>query len=145
MKKFIVAILALVMLLSVTAIASAANDTAKQFTIYNVPCVAIDDAEIYQHHGEDYVAEQSRNNRVKIKHEVSQSSAEMNNRIAVYREDTKKTMGTGWKPADGTYYYHTSNAIENGEFYTGAGRGNTDYATDYGLTSITIVGVIHAD
>ena len=145
MKKFIVAVLTLVMLLSVTAIASAANDTAKQFTIYNVPCEAISDDQIYQHHGEDYVAEQSGNHRVKIKHEVSQSSADMNNRIAVYREDTKKTMGTGWKPADGTYYYHTSNAIENGEFYTGAGRGNTDYATDYGLTSITIVGVIHAD
>lgn len=145
MKKFIVAILALVMLLSVTAIASAANDTAKQFTIYNVPCVAIDDAQIYQHHGADYVAEQSGNNRVKIKHEVSQSSAEMNNRIAVYRQDTNKTMGTGWKPADGTYYYHTSNSIINGKSYTGAGRGNTDYATDYGLTSITIVGVIHAD
>ena len=145
MKKFIVAILALVMLLSVTAIASAANDTAKQFTIYNVPCVAIDDAEIYQHHGEDYIVEQSNNNRVKIKHEVSQSSAEMNNRIAVYCSNTKKTMATGWKPADGTYYYHTSNAIENNKYYTGAGRGNTDYATDYGLTSITIVGVIHAD
>lgn len=145
MKKFIVAVMALVMLLSVTAIASAANDTAKQFTIYNVPCEAISDDQIYQHHGEDYVAEQGGNHRVKIKHEVSQSSAEMNNRIAVYSDKTKRTMGTGWKPADGTYYYHTSNAIVNGNLYTGAGRGNTDYATDYGLTSITIVGVIHAD
>ena len=145
MKKFIVAVLTLVMLLSVTAIASAANDIAKQFTIYNVPCEAISDDQIYQHHGEDYVAEQGGNHRVKIKHEVSQSSAEMNNRIAVYCSNTKKTMATGWKPADGTYYYHTSNAIENNKYYTGAGRGNTDYATDYGLTSITIVGVIHAD
>lgn len=145
MKKFIVAVMALVMLLSVTAIAIAANDTAKQFTIYNVPCKDIKDDQIYQHHGDYYVVEQSGNHRVKIKHEVSQSSAVMNNRIAVYRKDTRKTMGTGWKPADGTYYYHTSNAIENGRSYTGAGRGNTDYATDYGLTSITIVGVIHAD
>lgn len=101
MKKFIVAVMALVMLLSVTAIASAANDTAKQFTIYNVPCKAINDDQIYQHHGDYYVVEQSGNHRVKIKHEVSQSSAVMNNRIAVYRKDTRKTMGTGWKPADG--------------------------------------------
>ena len=59
MKKFIVAVMALVMLLSVTAIASAANDTAKQFTIYNVPCKAINDDQIYQHHGDYYVVEQS--------------------------------------------------------------------------------------
>lgn len=44
MKKFIVAILTLVMLLSIAAVVSA---EAKSFTIYNVPCEAIADSELY--------------------------------------------------------------------------------------------------
>ncbi len=140
MKKFIVAILALVMLLSVTAIASAAEST---FAIYGVPCQALADDELYQHHGEDYIVKGNDTDRqVQIKHRVTQSSADMNNRIAVYCKETRKTMAAGWKPANGSYYPHSSNAIRSNKSYTGAGRGNTDYVTDYDLTSITITGSI---
>lgn len=139
MKKFIIAILALVMLLSITAIASAAEST---FAIYGVPCEALADNELYQHHGDGYIDKGLDDNQVQIKHRVSQSSVDMNNRIAAYCKQTRKTMAAGWKPANGSYYPHTSNAIDNNKSYTGAGRGNTDYATDYDLTSITITGSI---
>lgn len=143
MKKFIIAVLALVMLLSVAAIASAAE---KSFTIYNVPCEALADNELYKHHGDDYIVKgNDTDHLVQIKHRVSQSSADMNNRIAAYCSNTRKTMAAGWKPANGQYYPHTTNAIEGGKSYTGAGRGNTDYATDYDLTSITITGSIKAN
>ena len=52
MKKFIVAVLTLVMLLSIAAVVSA---EAKSFTIYNVPCEAIADSELYRYHGDQFV------------------------------------------------------------------------------------------
>lgn len=52
MKKFVCAILTMVMVLSVAAIASAAT---AGFTIYNVPCKDIGNDQIYQYHGDRYV------------------------------------------------------------------------------------------
>lgn len=140
MKKFIVAILTLVMLLSIAAVVSA---EAKSFTIYNVPCEAIADSELYRYHGDQFVNKYDTDGKLRVKHYVEQSDADETNRIAAYREDTRKTMGASWKPADYTYYFITSNAIVNGFNYTAAARGNTNYATNYGLTAITIKGVIH--
>lgn len=142
MKKFIIAVLVLVMLLSITAIASAAENT---FAIYGVPCKELADNELYLHHGDGYIVKGPGDNQVQIKHRVSQNSASMNNRIAAYCSNTGKTMGAGWKPANGSYYPHTSNAIVAGNSYTGAGRGNTEYTNQYGLTSITITGGIKAN
>lgn len=142
MKKFIIAVLALVMLLSVAAIASAAEEN---FTIYNVPCKELADSELYKHHGEGYIVKGPTGNQVEIRHRVSQVSADINNRIAAYCKNTGKTMGAGWKPANGSYYPHTSNAIVNKNSYTGAGRGNTEYTNQYGLTSLTITGSIKAN
>ena len=142
MKKFVCAILAMVMLLSVAAVASAAT---AGFTIYNVPCEAIADNQLYQHHGEGYVRKDTANHIVQIKHYVRESSADETNRIAAYCRDTGKTMGAGWKPANNAYYPINSNAIVSYNYYTGAGRGNTNYASKYGLNSITISGFIDSN
>lgn len=139
MKKLVCAILLLVMVLSIAVVASAERAL---FTIYNVPCEAISDAQLYQHHGDGYVRKDSSNHIVQIKHTVAQSSANETNRIAAYRKDTGKSMGASWKPADSAYYPINSNAIVGGFEYTAAGRGNTNYATKYGITSITITGTI---
>lgn len=53
-------------------------------------------------------------------------------------------MGASWKPADGAYYPINSNAIISGRNYTAAGRGNTNYASKYGINRITITGTINA-
>lgn len=47
MRKFIIAVLALVMLLAVAVSAGAENTIAKEFTINNVPCEKINDSELY--------------------------------------------------------------------------------------------------
>lgn len=143
MKKFIVAVLALVMLLAVAVTANADTNYAN-FTIYNVPCVAIADTELYRYHGSGYVDKDTTDHIVQIKHYVEQCDADETNRIAAYRYDTGNTMGASWKPADNTYYPITSNAIKNGFRYTAAARGNTKYADDYELTNITISGRINA-
>lgn len=141
MKKFVCALLAMVMLLSLAATASAVSDG---FMIYGVPCQAIADDQIYRYHGEKYVLKESNNHIVQIKHYVTQTSAVENNRMAAYRQDNGKSMGAGWKPADNAYYPINSNAIVKGYRYTGAARGNTNYTSKYGLNSITISGRIES-
>lgn len=145
MKKFVCAVLALVMLLAIAASASASDmpDYA-EFKINNVPCEAIDDTQLYNYHGDNYVGKDTTDHIVQIKHRVTQINADENNRIAAYRKDTGKTMGAGWKPADGAYYPINSNAIVSGFSYTAAGRGNTNYASKYGINRITITGTINA-
>lgn len=81
---------------------------------------------------------------VQIKHRVTQTSAVENNRIAAYCKETGKTMGVGWKPADNAYYPINSAAIVANKNYTAAGRGNTNYKDKYGLSSVTITGVINS-
>lgn len=141
MKKFVCAILTMVMVLSVAAIASAAT---AGFTIYNVPCKDIGNDQIYQYHGDRYVVKRGTDHIVQIKHRVTQTSAVENNRIAAYCRETGKTMGIGWKPADNTYYPINSAAIVTNRNYTAAGRGNTNYKDKYGLSSVTITGVINS-
>ena len=143
MKKIIIS-LAMVMLLSITMISSAAADWAG-FTIPNVPCQAIADSELYKHHGDGSVLKNLTNNTVQIKHHVEESDADETNRIAAYCMQTGKSMGAGWKPADNAYYPITSNAIvgNKNQYYTAAARGNTNYASEYGLFTITIKGVIN--
>ena len=72
MKKFVCAILTMVMVLSVAAIASAAT---AGFTIYNVPCKDIGNDQIYQYHGDRYVVKLGTDHIVQIKHRVTQTSA----------------------------------------------------------------------
>ena len=145
MRKFIIAVLALVMLLAVAVSAGAENTIAKEFTINNVPCEKINDSELYRYRGQAFVAKTNGNNAIKITHYVMQIDADETNRIAAYRQDTGKTMGASWKPADNTYYLTTSNAIVSGQNYTAAARGNTNYASQYDLTTITIKGVVHSN
>lgn len=63
MKKFIVAVLTLVMLLSIAAVVSA---EAKSFTIYNVPCEAIADSELYRYHGDQFVNKYDTDGKLKV-------------------------------------------------------------------------------
>ena len=141
MKKFIVAVLALVALLSIAVVASA---DYTEFTIRNVPCEAIADTELYNYHGNYSVPKTYNNHMVQIKHRVTQIDADETNRIAAYNCSTGRTMGASWKPADFAYYPINSNAIVTGVEYTAAARGNTNYATDYDLSTITIYGFIDA-
>ena len=145
MKKFIVAVLALVMLLAVAAVASAAETAS--FKIYNAPCVAISDSDLYKYHGdaENPATKRGYDKSVYIKHKVSQITADETNRIAAYDCIDAMTMGAHWHPSDYALYPRTSNAIERLHTYTGAGRVNTNYESKYGLNTITIEGFIDPD
>lgn len=123
-------------------VATASAQTAL-FSIYGVPCQAIADTELYKYYGDKYVTKGDTGNHiVQIRHTVTQSSANETNRIAAYSGTTGKSMGASWKPADGAYYPINSNAIVDGNSYTAAGRGNTNYVSKYGISSITITGTI---
>lgn len=142
MKKFIVAVLTLVMLLAISVSASAANTAS--FAL-NVPTQAISDDQLYNYHGGSYAQELAGDNTIYVKHEVTQIDADETNRIAAYRQDTQKTMGAHWHPADYCYYPCTSNAIAYRKYFTAAGRGNTNYASKYGLNTITLTGILDPD
>lgn len=139
MKKIIVAALAMVMLLAVAVSAS-----AEPFTM-SVPCVAIDDAQLYQYHYSVYETERAGDNKIYVSHKVTQTSAVETNRIAAYRKETAKTMGANWHRADEGLYQCMSGAIVNGGSYTVAGRGNTNYTSKYGLGSVTLTGYFRSD
>lgn len=62
-----------------------------------------------------------------------------------YDFTTKKTMGAHWHPSDKGQYPCTSNAIQHGHKYNAAGRGNTNYASKYGLNTITLTGTCYSD
>lgn len=145
MKKFIVAVLALVMLLAVAATASAGTANTAQFTIYNAPCEAISDSDLYKHFGTDSCVKHIEDNEVQMKHKVTQIDAGETNRMAAYDITDGMTMGAHWHPSDYRYYPITSNAIDADHEYTGAGRGNTNYASKYGLNKITITGILDPD
>ena len=141
MKKFVCAVLAMVMML---ALAVSACAQSADFS-FNAPCKAIDDSQLYLYHGYDYVDKETDNHTLQVKYHVVQSSADETNRIAAYSGTTYKTMGAHWIPANSQKYPITSNAIINGNKYTAAGRGNTNYASKYGLNNITITGIIYSD
>lgn len=130
MRKFIIAVLVLVMLLAVAVSAGAENTVAKEFTINNVPCEKINDSELYRYRGQAFVAKTNGNNAIKIKHYVMQIDADETNRIAAYRQDTGKTMGASWKPADNTYYLTTSNAIVSGQNFASHSATDIEKACD---------------
>lgn len=142
MKKFVVAILALVMLIAVSVTASA-DITVTDFSL-TVPTQAIADDQLYNYRSNSYVWEEVGDNTIHVKHEVTQIDADETNRIAVYCQETNKTMGARWHSADYTYYPVMSNAITKHLHYSVAARGNTNYATKYSLNSITLEGFINA-
>ena len=80
-----------------------------------------------------------------MRHSVTQIDAGETNRIAAYDFTTKKTMGAHWHPSDRGQYPCTSNAIQHGHEYNAAGRGNTNYASKYGLNTITLTGTCYSD
>ena len=141
MKKVLIAVLTLTMLLAIAVSATAERNSYK---IYNMPCEAIADNMLYKYHGDTNggVDKTFNNHTVQISHTVAQVSADETNRIAAYCFNTGKTMGVNWHKANGTLYPCTSNAISTGKSYTAAGRGNTNYASKYGLNKITISGSI---
>lgn len=138
MKKFIVAVLALIMLLAVAATASATIAYEIDFE-FSTPCQAIADNQLYNYHGDLGAIKNTDSNTVHVRHTVVQSDADETNRIAAYEFNDRKTMGANWHPSDGIKYQCMSNAITEG-LYTAAGRGNTNYASKYGLNNITLVG-----
>ena len=83
MRKFIIAVLVLVMLLAVAVSAGAENTVAKEFTINNVPCEKINDSELYRYRGQAFVAKTNGNNAIKIKHYVMQIDADETNRVGM--------------------------------------------------------------
>ena len=141
MKKVLIAVLTLTMLL---AIAVSTTAESHSYKIYNMPCEGIADNMLYKYHGDeaDSVYKLGSNHTVQISHTVAQISADETNRIAAYNLSTKKTMGANWHKANGSLYPCTSNAITGLKRYTAAGRGNTNYASKYGLNKITISGSI---
>ena len=143
MKKALIAVLTLTMLLAIAVTASAAKSN---YTIYNMPCEAIADNMLYQYQADtkNSVTKLDVDHIVQISHTVAQTSAVETNRIAAYDCTTSKTMGANWHKANGSAYPCNSNAITKGHRYTVAGRGNTNYASKYGLSKITISGIINS-
>ena len=140
MKKVIFAVLTIVMLLSVTSIASA----AVSFTLYT-PCEAISDAELYLHVSPQKIWKYSGGNLFFVKHRIQETSAIETNRIAAYRHDTGKTMGANWHRPDNGEYQCMSNALVISQYYSVAGRGNTNYATKYGIDHISMYRTMRPD
>ena len=136
MKKVLIAVLTLTMLLAVTA-----NAMAVTFTL-PVPCEAIADNQLYKYCASVFEYKGGSDHKIFVSHHVTQTSAVETNRIAAYSDLTKKTMGANWHKANGSLYPCTSNAITGLKRYTAAGRGNTNYASKYGLNKITISGSI---
>ena len=50
-----------------------------------------------------------------------------------------------WLSADGALYPYTSNSIAKGHHYTAAFCAKSNYATKYGLDTVTITGRIRED
>ena len=142
MKKFVVAILAVVMLVAVCVTASA-DITVTNFSL-TVPTQAIADDQLYNYHSNSYVWEEVGDHTIHVKHKVTQIDADETNRIAVYCQEYGTTMGARWHSADYIYYPVMSNAIEEYKHFSVAARGNTNYATKYSLNSITLTGFINA-
>lgn len=140
MKKVLIAVLTLTMLVSVASAASAAIG----FTLHT-PCESIPDSQLYKHVSPQTIYKYSGGNKFYVKHHVEETSAVETNRIAAYRVDTKKTMGANWHRADSREYQCMSNALVISQYYKVAGRGNTNYASKYGLNDITLSGSFRAD
>ena len=141
MKKFICGILATAMMFAL-----AANVCAEQVSFtFNAPCQGIADTQLYNYHGTGTAKKNGYSNIVYMRHSVTQIDAGETNRIAAYDFTTKKTMGAHWHPSDRGQYPCTSNAIQHGHEYNAAGRGNTNYASKYGLNTITLTGTCYSD
>ena len=138
MKKVIFAALVMIMML-----AMATSAMAVTFSL-SVPCVAIDDSQLYQYHYTQYDVERGGDNKIFVSHHVTQTSNVETNRIAAYRRETQMTMGANWHRADNGLYQCMSAAIVNDDHYTVAGRGNTNYTSKYGLDSVTMSGFFRA-
>lgn len=142
MKKCIVFLMTLAILIAATVSVSAETVS---FT-FSTPCQAIADNQLYNYHGTNGGAKKNGySNIVYMRHKVVEITADETNRIAAYNVGTKKTMGVNWHPSDYGQYPCTSNAIKHGDSYTAAGRGNTNYASKYGLNTITITGICYSD
>lgn len=145
MKKLTVVMFIIAMMVTVASIACA--DVG--FTVYNAPCEAIADSDLYKHVSDQEVYKfSSGDNRFFVKHRVTEITDDdivETNRIAAYRQDTRKTMGANWHPADYGEYQCQSNLIAIGHSYSVAARGNTNYETKYGLNTITLSGRMRAD
>ncbi len=140
MKKMFIFMLVAVMMLSVANVASA----AVSFTL-NTPCEAIADTELYNHVSPQKIWKYSGGNLFYVKHRVEETDAQETNRIAAYSHGTGRTMGANWHRPDNREYQCMSNALVISQYYSVAGRGNTDYATDYGLDRISLYGSMRAD
>lgn len=135
MKKLVFAVMAVVLMVSVCAISM-----AEGFTL-PVPCAAIADDQLYNYHAENAVMKYDDTyNIVWVKHRVQQTDAIETNRIAAYCATTQRTCGANWHRPDYGKYQCMSNAIYEGNEYSVAGRGNTNYATKYSLNNITLTG-----
>lgn len=142
MKKSIIAILALVLMLAIAAGACAESVSFR----FSTPCQAIADSQLYNYHDDgDGALKRGSSNMVHVRHTVVQNDADETNRIAAYKVIEGKTMGANWHPSDNGQYPCTSNAIVSGKRYTVAGRGNTNYASKYGLNTITLTGTCYSD
>lgn len=139
MKKFVFGVLVMAMMLMM-----ATSALATSFTL-NVPCEAIADDQLYRYHYDRYEVEQNGDSKIYVSHRVTQIDAVETNRIAAFCQQTQKTMGANWHRADSGKYQCMSNAIINNNSYTVAGRGNTNYLSKYGLSSITLSGYFLAN
>ena len=67
------------------------------------------------------------------------------NRVAAFDLDSQRVSMNKWLSADGALYPYTSNSIAKGHHYTAAFCANSNYATKYGLDTVTITGRIRED
>ena len=78
-------------------------------------------------------------NFIEVRHTVPQSTAGYTNLLYGYIDPSGPYAGAKWMLPNGIYYSCTSATLSN-KYVTPGGRGNTDYATYVGLSSITIEG-----
>lgn len=141
MKKTIVAVLAMLMMFLMASGASAANSAS--FTI-TVPSQGSGTDPLY-YDETGFIEKTGDSNVIYIGYHIVDAGVNETNRVAVFDLDSQRVSMYKWLSADGALYPYTSNSIVKGHHYTAAFRANSNYATKYGLDTVTITGRICED
>ena len=139
MKKTIVAVLATLMMTLMVSGASAANFAS--FTI-TVPSNGTNPL-YYDETG--FIEKTGDSNVIYIGYQYVDIGVNETNRVAAFDLDSQRVSMNKWLSADGAFYPYTSNSIAKGHHYTAAFCANSNYATKYGLDTVTITGRIRED
>ncbi|MDD3212122.1 MAG: hypothetical protein PHY64_00485 [Eubacteriales bacterium] len=137
MKKLsCILVIVLVLMSLVIATACAADDTTNyqfSFTAGSANGTSSD----FGFSG-NYKKKLSTKTYIEVRHSVTQSAAGYTNLIAADRQGGNY-IGSKWMASNSVYYSTNGGCVQNA-YYAPCGRGNTRYADNYGLTSVTIAG-----